>query len=139
MFYKRYLLPRLLHDLIPKGIGRPDPEDLCIDMRGAMSLKWNKAVADLLLEHVCEQIGNTMWNKLPEWSNMYILDLVKLQLECARARGRDAQPKVKEDGGIEGLDKVEQQMNEEKQEKGTMIHVSMRGRAVSPVILVIQR
>ena len=30
---------------------------------------------------------------------MYILDLVKLQLEHARAGWRDAQPKVKEDDG----------------------------------------
>ena len=73
-----------------------------------MSLKWNKAVANLLLEHVHEQKNKPTWNELPEQSNMYILDLVKLQLEHARAGWRDAQPKVKEDGGIEGLDKVEQ-------------------------------
>ena len=49
-----------------------------------------------------------MWNELPERSNMYILDLVKSQLEHARAGWRDARSKVKEDGGIEGLDEVEQ-------------------------------
>ena len=58
-----------------------------------------------------------------------------MQLERARTGWRDARPKTKEDGGIEGLDEVEQQTNE-KQERGTMVHASMRCRAVSTVIPV---
>jgi hypothetical protein len=57
------------------------------------------------------------------------------QLERARTGWRDARPKTKEDGGIEGLDEVEQRMNE-KQERGTMVRASMRRRAVSTVIPV---
>ena len=90
----------------------------------------------LLMERVRERKGDTAWDELPERSNTYIHELVVAQLERARTGWRDARPKTKEDGGIEGLDEVEQRMNEEKQERGTMVRASTRRRAVSPVIPV---
>ena len=105
-------------------------------MRGKISSKWNEAVASLLLERVHERKGDTAWNELPERSDMYILELVIAQLERAKTGWRDARPKTKEDGGIEDLDEVEQRMNGERQERGTMVRASTRRRTVSPVIPV---
>jgi hypothetical protein len=121
------------------GIGGPNPDDLRVDMRGKISSKWNEAVTNLLLERVREQKGDTAWNELPERSDMYILELVIAQLERARTEWRNALPKIKEDGGMEGRDEVEQRMNEEKEERGTMVRASTRRRAVSPVIPVFRR
>ena len=107
-----------------------------MDMRGKLSSKWNEAVASLLLDRVRERKGKPAWDALPERSDTYILELITAQMEHARSAWRDAQPKTKEDGNIEGLDEVEQRMNKKKEENGKMGCTSMRHRAVSPVIQV---
>jgi uncharacterized protein (UPF0305 family) len=104
-------------------------------MRGKISSNWNDTVADLLLDSIrkrkCEQ---TAWEELPERSEAYIRELVMGHLERGRMIWKDAQPKTKENGDIEGLDEVEQRMNEEKEERGKINRAYTRRRAVSPVI-----
>lgn len=118
-----------------EGIGGPKPDVLCVDMRGKISSNWNDTVADLLLDSIrkrkCEQ---TAWEELPERSEAYIRELVMGHLERGRMIWKDAQPKTKENGDIEGLDEVEQRMNEEKEERGKINRAYTRRRAVSPVI-----
>ena len=88
-------------------IGGPNVDNLHINMRGKLSLNWNKAVGNLLLCMVLEQRQGDAWNDLPKRSDTYFLELVTEQLEHARTVWMEAQPRVKEDGTVEGLAEVE--------------------------------
>jgi hypothetical protein len=104
-------------------------------MRGKISSKWNDTVAELLVNAVLKRKREqTAWDELPERSDAYIRDLVVAQLERGRMTWKDSQPKVKENGDIEGPDEVEHRMNEEKEGRGKMGRANTRRRAVSPVI-----
>ena len=56
------------------------------------------------------------------------------QLECARTVWREAQPRVKEDGAVEGLAEVEAQMVENKEEKGMLSHTCTRHISLSTIL-----
>jgi hypothetical protein len=106
-----------------------------MDMKGKLSSKWNEAVASLVLDLVHQRKReHGAWDALPERSDKYFLELVTEQLERGRRVWREAQPKVKEDGNVEGLAEVEERMNEDKVEKGKVACANTRRRAVSPII-----
>jgi len=91
-----------------EGKGGPSADDLCINMRGKVSSKWNHAVGELLLDTIHKWKQGQAWNSLPERSDTYLLKIVTEQLEHARTVWRDAQPRVKVDGALEDLAEVEE-------------------------------
>ena len=115
-------------------IGGPNPDSLRIDMRGKLSLNWNKAVGNLLLRAVLERRQGNAWKSLPERSDAYFLEIVTEQLEHARTVWREAQPRVKEDGAVEGLAEIEARMVENKEEKGMLSCPCTRHKSVSSVL-----
>jgi hypothetical protein len=115
-------------------IGGPNLDSLRIDMRGKLFSNWNKAVGNLLLGVVLERRRGKAWKPLPERSDAYFLEIVTEQLERARTVWREAQPRVKEDGAVEGLAEVEARMVENKEEKGILSRACTRRKTVSSVL-----
>ena len=95
----------------------PDQEDLCIDMRGKISSKWNECVLNILVDIVIERRKQGKgWDGLPNCSEAYFLSLCKEQLECTQGVWRGAQAKMKEDREVETPEEVEKRMVEAKEQ-----------------------
>jgi hypothetical protein len=71
------------------------------------------------------------WADLPERSDTYFLDIITEKIDHARGYWKRAQPKIKDDGEMETLEKVEEQMIILKDKNGKSLHMRMQHGAVS--------
>ncbi len=95
------------------GLQCPDPDDLRIDMRGMISSKWNKAVIQILLALVNDQLAKETW--LPDCSDAFLRDKIQKAIEKGRALWNQTQAKVVEDDGtVETMHQIEDRVIREK-------------------------
>lgn len=102
---------RILH-FNKSGEQCPDPNDLCIDMKGMISSKWNKAVIQILLALVTDKLGEEEW--LPDCSDTFLRDKIQKAIEKGRALWHQTEAKVVEDGTVETTQQVEDRIIREK-------------------------
>ncbi len=109
--------PETIENYNRTGKDGPDSEDLCIDMRGKISSKWNEEVIRILATAcINHQAASEAYSDLPKRSLGYYIDIVKSQLERGRHAWRSAQPKAGYDG-VESILNTEQRLVEAKERK----------------------
>jgi hypothetical protein len=114
-----------------QGHGKgPYEGNLQLDMRSKKSSKWNERVAQILLAKLLLKKGDG-WGDLPERSKAYFLDMIIEKINCARGYWRKAQLWIMDEGEIETLQKVENQMVISKDENGKHACMRTQCRAVS--------
>jgi hypothetical protein len=93
-----------------KGEG-PNPNDLRIDMKGAISSKWNITVVDILVEKLLQKKDDPeYWGDMPERSDAYFEDLIVEKLMRVKSSWKNAQPHLNEAGELESVADVENRM-----------------------------
>ncbi|KAF8221025.1 hypothetical protein L208DRAFT_1330472, partial [Tricholoma matsutake] len=110
----------------------PDEENLQLDMRGKKPSRWNERVGQILLDKLLLTKADG-WADLPERSKAYFLNMITEKVDRARGYWRKAQPKIKDDGEVETLQEVEDQMIVSKNENGKYSHMGRWRRAVEGV------
>jgi hypothetical protein len=124
-----------LHDLptpqevndyaLGRGPG-PSPEDLRIDMKGKINSIWNIQIVEILLAELKKKDKDG----LPQRSEAYLADLIEGKLERVRTRWRNAQPRLKETGGVETITEVESRMVRKKDDQDRANRAYSRRRSV---------
>lgn len=94
------------------GILCPNLGDLRIDMKGMISSKWNKAIIQILLALVNNELAKEDW--LPECSDAFLRDKIQKAIEKGRALWNQTQAKIEEDGTVETIQQVEDRVIREK-------------------------
>jgi hypothetical protein len=101
-----------------RGGEGPNPDDLRVDMKGAVSSKWNEAVVDILLGKLFQRkVDPEIWGDMPERSDAYFEDLILAKFVRVRSIWRNAQPHLNEEGELESIDEVERRMITTKEER----------------------
>ena len=120
---------KVIHAYAKGHRGGPDEDDLQLDMRGKKPSRWNKRVAQILLDKLLLTKSDS-WADLPERFEAYFLNMITEKIDHARGYWRKAQLKIKDDGEAETLQEMEDRMIISKDETGKYLCMGTWCRAV---------